>query len=90
MSAIGSKRTSLAAPHMSAFGGKADMTWQFATSPQGGAAASAYAAPAVRAVTSSLSSGHNVQHVKLADQITEYDCCCGALASRPTLKITAQ
>ena len=26
MSAIGPKRTSLAAPHMSAFGGKADMT----------------------------------------------------------------
>jgi hypothetical protein len=27
MSAIGPKRTSLAAPHMSAFGGKADMTF---------------------------------------------------------------
>jgi len=27
MSAIGPKRTSLAAPHMSAFGGKADMGW---------------------------------------------------------------
>ena len=26
MSAIGTKRTSLVAPHMSAFGGKADMT----------------------------------------------------------------
>jgi hypothetical protein len=26
MSAIGPKRTSLVAPHMSAFGGKADMT----------------------------------------------------------------
>ena len=27
MSAIGTKRTSLVAPHMSAFGGKADMTF---------------------------------------------------------------
>ena len=27
MSAIGTKRTSASAPHMSAFGGKADMDW---------------------------------------------------------------
>jgi len=32
MSAIGPKRTSLAAPHMSAFGGKADMTFRGALS----------------------------------------------------------
>jgi hypothetical protein len=29
LSAIGPKRTSLAAPHTSAFGGKADMTFRF-------------------------------------------------------------
>ena len=32
MSAFGTKRTSLVAPHMSAFGGKADMTFRAAMS----------------------------------------------------------
>ena len=34
MSAIGTKRTSLVAPHMSAFGGKADIDQAYVLAPQ--------------------------------------------------------
>jgi hypothetical protein len=68
MSAIGPKRTSLVAPHMSAFGGKADMTilvWHHDRDDRSG--------DAIRNIHRVHTCRKRRQHIEFADQISEDD-----------------